>query len=368
MAWNWQQKEWPHFTYEAEALEGFEAQFLHNSGVLLGAFMHLDTAEKDQLTVDLISNEALKTSEIENEHLNRDSLQSSIRSQLGLSVANPRVPLAEQGIAEMMVDLFQTFIDPLSNDMLCRWHAMLMQGRRDLVDLGAYRTHEDAMQIVSGYEHNRKVYFEAPPSSQVPAEMNQFVEWFNRSRPGQKNALQSLARSGIAHLYFECIHPFEDGNGRIGRAISEKALAQSQGRPTLLALAHTIEKGRKNYYAALEAANTRSEITDWLVYFSEMILDAQAYTHYRIEFLIEKMKFYDRLSGKMNSRQEKVITRMFRAGPEGFEGGLSAENYLSITKTSRATATRDLNDLVAKGALIKTGERKSTRYWLKGLD
>lgn len=364
MAWNWQQQDWPDFSHKSGALDAYESRFLHNSGVLLGAFMHLGTPDKDQLTVDLISNEALKTSEIEGEHLSRDSLQSSIRNQLGLAVDKRKASPAEQGIAEMMVDLYRTFADPLSDGVLCRWHDMLMRGRQDLREIGSYRTHEEPMQIVSGAIHRPRVHFEAPPSPRVPGEMKRFIAWFNKTGPGQATALSPLLRAGIAHLYFESIHPFEDGNGRIGRAISEKSLAQSQGAPTLLALAHTIERGRKEYYAALARASTANEVTDWLIYFAEMAVAAQDYTHRRIEFVIGKTRFYDRLRGQLNERQEKVLARMFRDGPDEFKGGLSAENYIGIARASRATATRDLQDLVSKGALIRSGERKYTRYRL----
>lgn len=364
MTWNWQQTDWPDFSYKPGALAAHESRFLHNSGVLLGALMHLNPTDKDQLTIDLMSNEALKTSEIEGEHLSRDSLQSSIRNQLGLAVDKRKASPAEEGIAEMMVDLYRTFADPLSDHVLCRWHEMLMRGRRDLRNIGSYRTHEEPMQIVSGSIHRPKVHFEAPPSSRIAGEMQRFVAWFNKTGPNAANALSPLVRAGMAHLYFESIHPFEDGNGRIGRAISEKSLAQSQGAPTLLALAHTIERGRKEYYAALAQASIANEITDWLIYFAEIAVAAQDHTHRRIEFLIGKTRFYDRLRGQLNERQDKVLARMFREGPDEFKGGLSAENYIGIARTSRATATRDLQDLVSKDALIRSGERKHTRYRL----
>ena len=171
-----------------------------------------------------------------------------------------------------------------------------------------------------------------------------------------------MLRAGIAHLYFVSIHPFEDGNGRIGRALAEKALAQCLGQPTLIAIAYTIERNKKAYYTALEQANSRNEITPWLTYFATLVLDAQRYTATWIEFLINKAKLYDRLRGQLNPRQEKVLTGLFREGPEGFIGGLSAEKYIGITGAPRATATRDLQDLVGKGALLRCGERKYTRY------
>ncbi|MCK5709677.1 MAG: Fic family protein, partial [Deltaproteobacteria bacterium] len=213
--------------------------------------------------------------------------------------------------------------------------------------------------VVSGEYHEPKVHFEAPPSTKMKAEMEQFIKWFKAKR-----RIGTLTHAGIAHLYFISIHPFEDGNGRIGRAIAEKSLSMSLGHPTLISLSYMIEKHRKDYYRTLELNNKDQEITDWLIYFAKTILDAQNYTQSLINFLIEKAKFYDRLKTTLNERQEKVIERMFREGVEGFKGGLSAENYTRITNTSRATATRDLKDLVNKGALNKTGQLKHTRYYL----
>jgi Fic family protein len=174
-----------------------------------------------------------------------------------------------------------------------------------------------------------------------------------------------VTRAGIAHLYFESIHPFEDGNGRIGRAISEKALAQSLGQPTLTALATTILARRKSYYDALEAANKGNEITDWLSWFAGIAIEAQRRTVAMVEFLIDKTKLLDRLGSQLNERQKKALLRMFREGPEGFKGGLSASNYSTITGASPATATRDLADLVARGALTRVGERRHARYHLQ---
>ena len=364
MIWNWQQKTWPEFVYDADALSDYESQFLHRAGVMHGSLKHISEEDKESLTVDLMSVEALKTSEIEGEILNRDSLQSSIRRNFGLKTDNRKIPPAEQGISEMMVSLYKTWQVPLDHDGLFTWHRMLANGRRDLHDIGRYRSHTEPMQIVSGELYEPEVHFEAPPSKLVKKEMNKFILWFNQTGQRGKEELSALTRSGIAHIWFESIHPFEDGNGRIGRAISEKALSQSLGRPTLIAIANTIEKKRKAYYAALQRNSRDLEITDWLVYFCEMVLAAQDYTQNLIDFLIEKGKFYTRYDGKLNERQEKVVARMFREGPDGFKGGLSAENYISITGASRATATRDLQNLVELGALVKKGERRYTRYYL----
>lgn len=365
MPWNWQQADWPRFTYDKTRLKEPEARLLLGAGLWFGAFKHLNEDDKSQLTVELISNEALKTSEIEGEYLDRDSLQSSIRRQFGLVTDNRRISPAEQGIAEVMVDLYRAFEAPITHEMLFGWHRMLTLGRRDLKDIGRYRTHPEPMQVVSGPVHAPKVHFEAPPSARMQVEMDAFIAWFNSTAPNGVTPRPALTRAGIAHLYFESIHPFEDGNGRIGRVIAEKALAQCLGQPTLIALADTIGRHKKAYYAALEQANKDTEITDWLVYFADMLQEAQHQTQRRIEFLIEKAKLYERLRGQLNPRQEKVLARMFREGPDGFKGGLSAENYISITQTSPATATRDLQDLVSKGALIRTGERRHTRYFLR---
>ncbi len=220
------------------------------------------------------------------------------------------------------------------------------------------------MQIVSGAIYAPKIHFEAPPSSQMMPEMERFIAWFNATASKGKTPLSALLRAGIAHLYFISIHPFEDGNGRIGRAIAEKALAQCLGQPTLIAIAYTIERDKKAYYSALERANKQNEITAWLIYFAEMVINAQKYTAAWIDFLTKEAKLYDRLRGQINPRQEKVLARMFRVGPDGFIGGLSAEKYISITGAPRATTTRDLQDLVGKGVLLRHGERKHTRYLL----
>lgn len=264
----------------------------------------------------------------------------------------------------MMVNLTRSFAEPLSEETLFRWHRMVMSGSRNLRDVGRYRTGAEPMQVVSGSVHEPKVHFEAPPSSRVPSEMKRFIAWFVQTAPGDDKALPALTRAGIAHLYFESIHPFEDGNGRIGRAIAEKALTQSLGQPTLTALAATILARRKSYYEALEAANKENEITRWLLWFAGVAIEAQRRTIALVEFLIDETKLLDRLKGQLNARQEKALLRMFRQGPEGFQGGLSAGKYSTITGASPATTTRDLADLVENGALVREGERRYARYRL----
>jgi Fic family protein len=364
MTWNWQKPDWPAFRWKHERLDNAEKQFLVNGGVFVGTIRHLAKKEHDQLIVEAMSTEAMTTSEIEGEILDRASVQSSLRKQLGLATDERRVRAAERGIAEMMVDLYRSFAEPLSEEMLFRWHRMVMSGSRNLRDVGRYRAGAEPMQVVSGPIGEARVHFEAPPSARVPSEMKRFIAWFNRTAPGREEPLSALTRAGIAHLYFESIHPFEDGNGRIGRAIAEKALAQSLGQPTLTALAATILARRKNYYDALEAANKGNEITHWLMWFAGVAIEAQRRTIALVEFLIDKTKLLDRLKGQLNARQEKALLRMFHEGPEGFRGGLSAGKYSTVTGASPATTTRDLADLVAKGALVREGERRYARYHL----
>ncbi len=181
--------------------------------------------------------------------------------------------------------------------------------------------------------------------------------------PGGENEINKPAvRSAIAHLYFESIHPFEDGNGRIGRAISEKALSQGVRRPVLLSLSKAIEANKKKYYEALQIAQRSNEITDWICYFVNMTIDAQNKAENQIEFTLKKTKFFDYFESQLNERQLKVIRRMLEEGVKGFEGGMNTKKYISISHTSKATATRDLQDLVEKTIFIPSGGGRSTSY------
>ena len=365
MRWNWTQPDWPNFRYDPAPIDQLERQFLLSSGEILGAVHHVAGNDRDQLRIELLSEEALSTSAIEGEVLDRSSVQSSLRRQFGLSPdAAPARP-REQGVAAMMVDVYSTAGVTLTHDTLCRWHGMLMAHDKGLETIGAYRRHDDAMQIVSGRIDRQKVHFEAPPSKRVQTEMAVFVDWFNRTAPEGSTPLPALTRAALGHLWFESVHPFEDGNGRLGRALAEKSLAQNIGQPSLIALAYTIERDRKGYYDQLEAHQKTLDVTAWLLWFGQTVLNAQQVTLTRVAFFIAKAKFYDQFRDRLNNRQAKVIERMFREGPEGFKGGLSAENYIAITGTSRATTTRDLQDLVEMGALNRTGERRYTRYWLR---
>src|SRR2546421_8545747 len=198
MVWNWQQPDWPSFLWDRARLEAAEKRFLVSGGVFLGAIQHLGNEEHDQLTIEAMSTEAMTTSEIEGEILDRASVQSSIRKQLGLAADQRRVRPAERGIAEMMVDLCRSFAEPLSEEMLFRWHRMVVSGRRDLKDVGRYRTGAKPMQVVSQAMHEPRVHFEAPPSLRVPSEIARFIIWFGRTGPGREEPLPALTRAGVA--------------------------------------------------------------------------------------------------------------------------------------------------------------------------
>ncbi len=358
--WNWQKQDWPDFRWDASRFLQAERRFLVGGGLMLSSVEQLGAEAWDTVTVELMSEGALTTSEIEGETLDRLSVQSSIKRHLGLASDQRRVQPGEYGIAEMTVNGYQNFARPLTEEALFAWHEMVMNGRRDLTDIGRYRTHSEPMQVVSGWLDRPTVHFEAPPSARVPSEMAGFLDWFNRL----EKTLPPLTRAGLAHLYFVSIHPFEDGNGRVARTVAEKALLQGVGQPMLLPLSPTILARRKSYYESLEAANKSNEVTDWLVWFAEITLESQHRTLAQVMFLLDKARFFDKYRGAFNARQDKALLRMFREGPGGFSGGLSASKYVSITGAASATATRDLGVLVEKGALITTGELKGRRYHL----
>ncbi len=358
MPWNWQLSDWPHFTYDADRIVSQERQFLLKVGTACAFLKNINNEELNFFVVEMLSSEGLESSKIEGEILDRESLQASIKKHFGLS-STKKESEPEARMAKLLCDVYESFDQPLTPAMLLKWHAELFKNHSE-IDWGQYRTHEEPMQIVSNQYGSSKVFFEAPPSEIVPKEMAGFIEWFNASSPTES----ILARAAIAHIYFESIHPYEDGNGRIGRILVEKMLARGVGQPILIAVSKVLKRRKKEYYAALERCNCTLEVGHWVEFFADVIIQAQDESIDLLNFLIEKSKMLINLSGQLNVRQEKVLLRMFSEGPSGFKGGLSAENYTTITKTSKATATRDLTDLVDKGALTKTGERRHTRYWL----
>lgn len=346
-------------------MAAIEASFLKNAGVIVGTLEHVSLTERTRLTLELIAQETLDSSAIEGEVLDRESVQSSLARHLGLTVPLRRANAKEEGAAELMADVYRSYDAALDHERLFAWHAMLMNGRRDLTSIGRYRDHADAMQIVSGAIGRETVHFEAPPSAQVFGEMDMFLKWFGETAPTGSNPLNAVTRAAIAHLWFESIHPFEDGNGRIGRAIAELALAQATNAPSLTVLSEAIKVNRRAYYAKLHEASLSNSIDPWLQWFGDAVLAAQHNTRRRVVFVIAKARMLNDLKERINDRQERALVRLFEASPDGFEGGLSASNYQKITGASPATATRDLVGLVELGVLKRTGENRNARYWLE---
>ena len=363
--WNWQRADWPRLRFDAGLLAEAEERFAAGAGALRARLRRVDQSDHERIAVERVADEAMTTSAIEGEALDRASVQSSVRRALSLGMPDARATDAERGIAELLVDVCRTFVLPLDEPTLLRWHALVMRGRADLPDVGRWRTRREPMQVVSGRIDRPTVHFEAPPATRVPAEMARFIEWFNGGlAPAGRGALRPLARAGLAHLWFESIHPFADGNGRVGRAISEKALAQGMEHPSLTAVSPVIGARRAEYYAALASASRGLEASAWLRWFAGAVLQAQARAQAEVEFVLAKAKLLARLGQQLNPRQEKALLRMMEGGTAGFEGGMTAGKYVSITRASPATATRDLSQLAELGALARSGERRHVRYRL----
>jgi Fic family protein len=363
MTYNWRQKDWPEFRYDLSNDEDALLTSAEKTGRASGLLRGLREEIQTEAMIDMMVAEAIKTSEIEGEYLSRKDVMSSIRKNLGLGQPIEQVKdKRAEGAAALMIDVRNSYAEPLTKEKLFDWHRMIMTGSRG-TKTGQWRRHEEPMQVISGPVGKPKVHFEAPPSSRVPKEMTRFIGWFNETAPGGKQEIKRpVVRSAVAHLYFESFHPFEDGNGRIGRALSEIALSQGIGRPVLLSLSRTIEAHRKQYYEVLQAGQRSNEITAWVTWFVNMAVEAQEHAEEQIEFTMKKTKFFDRFKDELNERQLKVMARMLEEGPKGFKGGMNAKKYIGITDTSKATATRDLQDLGEKGALVSSGGGRSTRY------
>jgi Fic family protein len=336
--YNWQQPDWTIFRYELSGLERDLSRFAEGTGRLDGLTTAMPGDLRMDTVISLMVEEAVKTSEIEGVSFTRADVQSSVRKNLGLT-HNPNLLInrpAAAGIGELMATVHQTFSNPLSEDMLFEWHRMVMDGSRGL-RVGAWRIH--------------------------PEEMRRFIAWFN----GDSMSLVAPVRAAIAHLWFESIHPFEDGNGRVGRALVEKSLSQSAGRPVILSLSEAIEAKKSTYYGALMSAQRTNDITQWIRYVLDTLLDAQIRAESLILFTLRKVAFYDRYRTELNERQLKVVARMLDEGPRGFEGGMNARKYMGLTKASKATATRDMNQLLERGVFERLGVAggRSTAYGLR---
>ncbi|WP_143960300.1 Fic family protein [Litoribacter populi] len=363
MAYNWQLKGWPSFQWNVEVLQPLILEFGLEWGEMKGLHQGLSKELEEETLIDVMVSEAIKTSAIEGEFYSREDVMSSIKNKLEL---DPKVFKIRDrnaaGISELMVKVRKSYMDPLSTEMLKDWHAALMSNARNM-EVGDWRKGQEPMQVVSGPIGRETVHFEAPPSQQVPMEMESFIAWYNNQEIPLNNEIGlALFQSSIAHLYFESIHPFEDGNGRIGRAIAEKALAQGLKAPVLLSLSRTITNDKNAYYEAIKEAQKTLDITHWLQYFIQVIIDAQRDAKLLVAFTLKKARFFDLNQDKLEERQIKALQKMFEAGPEGFTGGMSAKKYMSITQVSKATATRDLQHLYQQGMLKQEGAGRSVRY------
>ncbi len=367
MKYNWQQVDWPKFRYDVTAFQEDLYRYAEATGRFAGKFPHLSPEMQEQAELELMVAEAVKTSAIEGEFLERKDVMSSIRNNLNLN--HPPIVVKDvraHGIATLMVDVRRSYAETLTEKNLFSWHRMLFPpgAAARNVRIGAWRIHDEPMQVVSGHYGKVKVHFEAPASKNVPQEMNKFISWFNKTAPGQSEAIApGPVRAAVAHLYFESIHPFEDGNGRIGRALAEKSLSQGLGRPALTSLSQAIDAQKKRYYEALGRAQNSNEITSWVSYFVKTIMNAEQAAEKLIEFILSKTKFFDRYKSEMTDRQQRVIARMLKEGPAGFIGGINATKYMHIAHCSKATATRDLAELRDKKILRQeSAGGRSTSY------
>ena len=368
MKWIWQQPDWPDFLYDNHALDDREFDFRISSERLAGRFEALSMASQEDATIELMLSEAIKTSAIEGEDLDRDSVRSSLLSLISTDTLPEISDEKAAGAASLLVDVRKNWHTSLTHDLLGKWQSMAIPEQRYTSILrGAYRNDPSPMQIVSGPYGRRKVHFEAPPATRVPEEMVRFIDWYNKTSLAKCNKKNpGIARAGIAHLWFEVIHPFDDGNGRVGRAIADHALSQSLGYPTTACLATAIEADKKSYYLQLETASIGSlDVDAWLDYFADRVIKAQEVAREQVDFVLAKARFYETYGDQLNDRQARMVARVFAEGRKGFEGGMTTRKYGVITKCPNRTASRDLSDLLAKGIIIPlSGGGRSTRYEL----
>jgi Fic family protein len=374
--WIWQHSDWPHLTWQANTLAPLLRQVTLAQGALLGRAQSAEPEMSDDFTLDAQLQNIVNSSAIEGETLNVSSVRSSIARRLGLTEDGtaPREARSE-GLAQIMWDATANLDAPLDQTRLLQWHAWLFAGDVDFlgrkIRIGDWRG-PDAMQVVSGRVDRPTVHFEAPPRTGLEDRIGEFIAWFNASR--SDTALDPLLRAAIAHFWFITLHPFDDGNGRLARSLTDLALAQGEPRSIrLYAMSVSILAERKTYYAQLEtaqkmqAADSPLDITPWLTWFLHTLLAAIESASTRIDGVLAKSRFWrePRAQG-LSAEQVKVLNRLLDGDqPEraGFVHGISASQYQAVAKVSKATATRHLADLVARGCLVKLpGGGRSTRY------
>ncbi|MCL4720031.1 MAG: Fic family protein [Phycisphaerae bacterium] len=355
---------WPEFTWDGESLAGPLAAVRHKQGRLLGKMEALGFDLRAEASLAVLTNDVVKSSAIEGEKLNPDEVRSSIARRLGLDVAGlPKAGRDVEGVVEMMLDGTRHFEKPLTKKRLFDWHASLFPtGRSGMnrITVGAWRKKEaGAMQVVSGPVGRENVHFEAPEADRLEAEMSRFIKWFNAPP-----AMDPVLKAGIAHFWFVTIHPFEDGNGRIARAIADMALARADGtKDRFYSMSSQIEAERKDYYLRLEAAQRGDvDITGWLEWFLGCLDRAIGGADGTLGAVLNKARMWQRINRRpVNERQRLVINRMLN----GFKGFLSTSKYAKLAKCSADTALRDIRELLDRGILVQNpGGGRSTSYRL----
>jgi len=368
MKYVWQHENWPHFIWNSESLLPLIGQARLRQGKLLTQLNGLGFKLIREAQAEILIEETIETSAIEGEHLNRESVRSSVVRRLGLSSVNlPPPNRAVDGLVEVLLEATQNYDKPLATERLMGWQAALFPtGQSGLrrIRVGKWRG-LDPMQVVSGAMGREKIHYEAPPGEKVEEEMKQFLSWWKTSL----NREEGLLRAGLAHFYFVTIHPFEDGNGRLARALTDMALAQDEKLSTrFYSLSSQIMTERNEYYRVLERCQKRTgDITEWLVWFLECHIRAVEGAGKLIANVLNKATFWQRhKSRELNERQRKVVNRLLVAGPDGFQGGITTRKYVAMTKAGRVTAYREISDLVEKGILHQnTAKGRSVSYDLK---
>jgi len=357
--------DWPNFTWSSQALSLALSEVRHKQGKQLGRMEALGFALRTEASVTALTHEAMKSSAIEGEHLDSDEVRSSIARRIGLDAAALPAPGREaDGVVEMVLDATQHFAQPLTAERLFRWHAALFPAPRTgtpNLTVGAWRTDaQGPMQVVSGAMGKERVHFQAPPASRVADEMDRFFEWFNRTTDADP-----VLRAGVAHLWFVTVHPFDDGNGRIARAIADLSLARSDGSADrFYSMSAGIEAERKHYYRQLESAQRGSlDVTAWLAWFLGCLDRAIDGADAMLGTVLHKARLWQQINAApVNDRQRKAINRMLE---HDWEGHLTTSKYARLNKCSQDTAGRDINELRTRGILIKNpGGGRSTSYRL----
>ncbi len=361
----WQQPKWPALTWDDQSLSALLARVSRKQGHLLGKMEALGFELRDEAHLRTLTEDVIQSSAIEGELLEPDQVRSSVARRLGLQVAG-LVPSDRKvdGVVEMMLDATGRYRKPLSAERLFAWHAALFptgQSGMQKINAGAWRDDSDGpMQVVSGPVGRETVHYEAPPADRVPAEVADFLSWFER-----RDDTDPLLKSGLAHLWFVTIHPFDDGNGRIARAIADMALARSEGSPKrFYSLSAQIQLERNDYYTNLEwTQKGELDVTRWQTWFLECFERALDRAGETLAAVLAKAKFWERFAKlALNDRQVKVLNRVL----DGFEGKLTSSKWAKLARCSQDTAGRDIADLIDKGALRKDpGGGRSTSYSIK---